>query len=165
MASVETTKKARAIQLFRAGWSVREIARQLQTSASYVANVLIAGGFAPDYVDLYTHTGPQNDYSETMRGVLRFKDVAAAHEAVTKIDALYHEFEEQKNRAGQHQCQVLALTGKNRAEGIGKIAEARIFADWLRDHLDVADRPEDSVQPRLAMEETHPSTAVTQRAA
>jgi hypothetical protein len=36
-----------------------------------------------------------------------------------------------------HQCEVLALTGKNRAEGIGKLAEARVFAEWLRDHLTV----------------------------
>jgi len=36
-----------------------------------------------------------------------------------------------------HQCQVLALVGKNRAEGIGKWQEATLFADWLATHLDV----------------------------
>jgi hypothetical protein len=35
----------------------------------------------------------------------------------------------------------MALTGKNRAEGIGKHEEARIFMEWLASHLDTSHVP------------------------
>src|SRR4051812_16444928 len=72
------------------------------------------------------------------RGVLRFKDVEAAEASVARIDELFHQFAQTNDRRGQHQAQLMALIGKNRAEGIGKLAEARVFADWLVAHLDTA---------------------------
>ena len=51
--------------------------------------------------------------------------------------------------------QLLALTGKNRAEGIGKRAEARIFADWLIEHLQITEDREAAVSTaRLQLIET-----------
>jgi hypothetical protein len=72
---------------------------------------------------------------------LRFKDVRAATESVERIDALFHQFAAENDRRGQHQAQLMALIGKNRAEGIGKLDEARLFAEWLVAHLDVAHVP------------------------
>ena len=46
---------------------------------------------------------------------------------------------------------MLALIGKNRAEGIGKWREARLFADWLASHLEV-NTPE-GVAAQLAIPE------------
>ncbi|MCC2669399.1 MAG: hypothetical protein K0Q72_1870 [Armatimonadetes bacterium] len=135
------TKKELAVGMYQKGMRVDSIAEVLGSDPSYVANVLIERGFTPEYVDLYTSTGPQNRYAAMLSGVLRFKDVAAARESVRKIDELHTQFEAQRDRRGMHQCELLALTGKNRAAGIGKWQEARVFGDWLSDHLYVA-RPE-----------------------
>jgi hypothetical protein len=149
------SKRQLAQELYGQGLRVDAIAKLLQTDPAYVANSLIAAGQAPSYVDLYTHTGPQNQYAQMLAGVLRFKDIEAARESVARIDELYHQFEAARDRRGQHQAQLLALTGKNRAEGIGKRREARLFADWLIEHLVVEDDQEApaavAVQPQLRL--------------
>jgi hypothetical protein len=150
-----TTKRQLARELYARGLRVDSIAELLETDPAYVANALIEAGHAPAYVDLYTHTGPQNRYARMLAGVLKFKDLKAARDSVARIDALYHEFEEAGDRRGQHQVQLLALTGKNRAEGIGKREEARLFADWLIEHLGVEDDREEPAaalkQPQLLL--------------
>jgi hypothetical protein len=150
-----TTKRQLALELYERGLRVDSIAELLETDAAYVANSLIAAGHAPAYVDLYTHTGPQNRYARMLAGVLKFKDLEAARESVARIDELYHRFAEARDRRGQHQVQLLALTGKNRAEGIGKRQEARLFADWLIEHLAVEDEREEPAvalpQPQLRL--------------
>ena len=35
------------------------------------------------------------------------------------------------NRRARHRAQLMPLTGKNLAEGIGKLKEAKVFRDWL----------------------------------
>ena len=131
------TKKDLALSLHSAGRSVVEIARALETHPSYIANVLAAAGKSPDYSDLYVSTTAQNGYARMMQGVLRFRDIETAAESVRRIDAMYEHFTYQNDRRGMHQAQLLALTGKNRAEGIGKYAEAQLFAEWLTMHLSV----------------------------
>ena len=137
----QLTKKDLALSLRAAGRTVEEIAQALQCSPSYVANVLIAAGRPTDYSDLYTSSSAQNAYARTFNGVLRFKNVEAARESVARIDALFHHYAGEHDRRGQHQAQLMALIGKNRAEGIGKLEEAKIFADWLVTHLDTAHAP------------------------
>src|SRR5437870_8016239 len=160
------TKKELAVGMYEKGMRVETIAELLHTDPSYVANALIERGIAPSYVDLYTSTGPQNRYAALLAGVLRFRDVEAARASVDRINALYEQFEVNRDRRGMHQCQVLALIGKNRAEGIGKWREARLFADWLAAHLHVY-RPEGEViqlamplpQEELEVEEALPLAA------
>ena len=135
------TKKELAVRMFERGIRVESIAELLDTDPSYVANALIERGHAPNYVDLYTSTGPQNRYAAMLSGVLRFRDMQAARASVQRIDELFEQFAETRDRRGMHQCQVLALIGKNRAEGIGKWEQAQLFADWLAGHLHVY-RPE-----------------------
>jgi len=136
------SKRQLSQELYGQGLRVDTIAELLETDPAYVANSLIAVGYTPAYTDLYTHTGPQNRYAQMLAGVLRFKNLEAARESVTRIDELYHRFEEARDRRGQHQAQLLALTGKNRAEGLGKRREARLFADWLIEHLAVEEERE-----------------------
>ena len=149
------SKRALAVELSSQGLRVDTIAQILETDPAYVANALIAAGHSPAYVDLYTHTGPQNRYARMLAGVLKFRDVQSARESVARIDELYHQFEAARDRRGQHQAQLLALTGKNRAEGIGKRQEARLFADWLIDHLQIEEERETvaaaSSQPQLQL--------------
>ncbi len=135
------TKKDLALSLHAAGRTVEEIAKALNCAPSYVANVLIASGKSSDYSDLYTSSVAQNAYARMFNGVLRFKNVEAARESVARIDELFHMFEHERDRRGQHQAQLMALIGKNRAEGIGKLAEAQIFREWLLSHLDTTHAP------------------------
>src|SRR5579871_692706 len=144
------TKKDLALSLRASGRSVEEIAQALECSPSYVANVLIAAGKTSDYSDLYTSSIAQNSYARMFSGVLRFKNVEAAQESVARIDALFHQFEQEHDRRGQHQAQLMALIGKNRAEGIGKVAEAKVFSEWLVAHLDTAEAPPCDLQPNFA---------------
>lgn len=145
--SKRMSKRQRSRELYEQGLRVDAISEVLGTDPAYVANSLIAAGHAPEYVDLYTHTGPQNRYAGMLAGVLRFKDLTAARESVARIDEMYHQFKQTRDRRGQHQAQLLALTGKNRAEGLGKREEARLFADWLIEHLSVEDEPETATAP------------------
>lgn len=131
------TKKDLALSLHAAGRTVEEIARALETHPSYIANVLAAAGKTPDYSDLYVTSAALSGYAKQFQGVLRFKDMASAQESVRRIDEMYHQFEQQRDRRGQHQAQLVALIGKNRAEGLGKYHEAQLFADWLVNHLAV----------------------------
>jgi hypothetical protein len=131
------TKKTLALSLHAAGRTVEEIARALQTQPSYIANVLAAAGKSPDYSDLYVNSAIQSGYARQFQGVLRFKDIDSARASVARIDDIYRQYFNERDRRGQHQAQLMALIGKNRAEGIGKFAEAQVFADWLIEHLQV----------------------------
>jgi hypothetical protein len=143
------TKKDLTVGMHEKGMRVDAIAELLDSDPSYIANVLIERGYTPEYIDLYTSTGPQNRYAAQLSGVLRFKDVAAARESVRKINELHVQFEAQRDRRGMHQCQVLALTGKNRAEGMNKWQEAKVFADWLADHLNIVRPAQEVIQLTL----------------
>jgi hypothetical protein len=128
-----SSKKQRILDTFRSGISdPAEIAAYTEASPSYVAQVLRAAGLLDGYFDLYTSTAnEQNVYSRYFRGVLSFRDVAAARASVQRIDELYRHFEQIGDRAGQHQAMVIALTGQNRARWSGKTREAAIFREWL----------------------------------
>jgi hypothetical protein len=131
------TKKSLALSLHNAGYTVEAIAQALDTSPSYIANVVAAAGRTPDYHDLYVSTAALSGYAKQFQGVLRFKDVETARKSVQRLDEMYRAFVQQGDRRGQHHAQLLALIGKNRAEGIGKYEEAQVFANWLRAHLAV----------------------------
>ncbi len=145
----QLTKKELAQSMHASGRSVEDIAQTLKCSPSYVANILSAAGKASEYSDLYTSSIAQNAYARMFSGVLRFKNVEAARESVARIDELFHQFAQARDRRGQHQAQLMALIGKNRAEGIGKTAEAKVFLEWLTTHLDTAQSPACDVQGRL----------------
>lgn len=127
------TKKQRIIELYDRGYAVESIADALTTNPSYVANTLIQSGRPVDYEDLYTTTSGRV-YSKEARmlsGTLKFKDVESATESVKRLEAAFTQFVHEGNKRGQHRAQMLALIGKNRADGIGKYKEASIFRDWL----------------------------------
>src|SRR5882724_1745854 len=100
------TKKELALSLHASGRTVEDIAQTLHCTPSYIANVLIASGKSSDYSDLYTSSIVQNAYARMFNGVLRFKNTEAAKESVAKIDSLFHQFEQEHDRRGQHQAQL-----------------------------------------------------------
>ena len=132
----KVSKKDRILELYAQGVTeIDRIAAEVDTRASYVANVLQDAGQLRGYFDLYTTTNrEQNAYSRFFRGVLSFKSVEAARQSVERLDRLYRYFERAGDRAGQHHAEVLALTGRNRARWSGKTEEAKIFMDWLVSH-------------------------------
>lgn len=139
------SKKERMVRLYDRGFDVESIADALATSPSYVANVLIQSGRPVEYEDLYTTTSGRL-YSEEARrlaGVLRFKDVEAARESVRRLDQAFRQFAREGSKRGQHRAQMLALVGRNRAAGIGKLEEANIFRDWLVKTLSAEQRQEE----------------------
>src|SRR4029453_2506559 len=103
------TKKGLALSLHAAGYTVEAIAQALETSPSYIANVVAAAGKIPDYQDLYVSTAALSGYAKQFQGVLRFKDVEAARASVQRIDEMYRAFAQHSDRRGQHQAQLLAL--------------------------------------------------------
>ncbi|HND09333.1 MAG TPA: hypothetical protein PKI49_12345 [Pseudomonadota bacterium] len=129
------TKKQLSVSMYDRGMNVVAIAKLLRCEPSYVANALIDQGRVPAYVDLYTSTGPQNEDAKELEGVLKFTDAASARDSVAKIEKLWQRFSAERNRRGMHQCEVVALIGRNRAIGIGKHVEAQVFADWLLERL------------------------------
>ncbi len=131
-----SSKKQQILDLYKSGRTDPvELAAHTETRPSYVAQVLQKAGLVSGYFDLYTTTASeQNVYSRYFRGVLSFKNVAAARASIARIDELYRHFEEMGDRAGQHQAMVIALTGQNRARWIGKQREAAIFHAWLCTH-------------------------------
>jgi hypothetical protein len=131
--SKRETKKATILRLFQSGIrDINQLAEHIDTRPSYIATVLQQAGLLQGYCDLYTTTSyEQNSYSKFFRNVLSFKDLAAAQASVARIDSLYRYFARMGDRAGQHQAQVLALIGRNRARWCGKQQEAAIFTEWL----------------------------------
>ena len=87
----------------------------------------------------------ENSIREGSSGVRLSAPHAARYaRPVARLTELHDEFTRLRDRRGIHQCEVLALTGKNRAEGIGKWREAQVFAEWLRARLHVT-RPDAEV--------------------
>jgi len=131
------TKKDVILRLYRAGMqNVAEISQSAQTTPSYVAAVLRAQGYLTGYYDLYTNTGePMNVYSKQFRGQLGFRNVEVARSSVERLERSYLEFENTRDRAGQHHCLLTALTLFDRARWSGKSTEAEIFRAWLVSRL------------------------------
>jgi hypothetical protein len=134
----KVTKKSRILSMYETGLDIEMIAEALDTNPSYVANTIAEAGLPVPYFDLYTTTSATTTsrYGREFAGVLHFKDIDSARESVRRIDEMYHQYQKNKDRRGQHQAQMMALIGKNRAAGIGKIEEADVFATWLKTHLD-----------------------------
>lgn len=131
-ATKRTTKKAQIIQLYPEIPDVEALARALDTSPSYVANTLIDAGYTVSYSDVFTTSrAPVSSYARLFAGVLKFKDEAAAHQSIARIDSLYRHFAETNDFRGMYQAQQLALLGKLRARALGKFTISRLFADWL----------------------------------
>lgn len=127
------SKKDQIVLLYTSGiGNVEEIATIVGSRPSYVASVLQVAGLLSGYFDLYTTTAqPMNVYSEVFASRLGYKNEPAARQSVELLDRFYHQFEQAKDRAGQHHALVMALTMFNRARWIGKVREADIFREWL----------------------------------
>lgn len=127
------TKKEQIASLYRAGiTAVDELAMLTKASPSYVASVLRDAKLLGGYFDLYTSTQlPMNVYSKYFRGQLGFKNVATARRSVQYLDTLFQQFGRIEDRAGQHHAMYLALTIHNRAYWSGKIAESKLFRNWI----------------------------------
>lgn len=135
------TKKEQIIGLFKSGTTnVQEIARAAAASLSYVGSVLQEQGLMTGYFDLYTTTAnPMNVYSKLFVNKLGFRNEQTARRSVAELDRAYTEFNQTRDRAGQHHALEMALVMFNRARWTGKTVEAEIFRRWLIAHLDLSE--------------------------
>lgn len=109
-------------------------------SLSYIANVLKQAGTQVDYEDRYSDPLIPIGYAARLEGALQFHDLAAAEDALVKLDAAYRDYESVSDHAGARLVQKLALRGKQRAESLAsnsrvsaqKRAEKREIANWFR---------------------------------
>ncbi|MEC9399274.1 MAG: hypothetical protein VX475_16735 [Myxococcota bacterium] len=148
--STRETIKSRVLELYNEGTTdVLEIADELETRPSYVASILRAANLNEEYFDLYTSTQhPMNVYSYHFVDKLRFKDAEVARDSIEVIDEVYHLYEEDGDRAGQHHAMMMALVMANRARYSGKLDVARLFKAWLQERLDEFDiDPEFELEP------------------
>lgn len=148
--STRETIKSRVLELYNEGTTdVLEIADELETRPSYVASILRAANLNEEYFDLYTSTQhPMNVYSYHFVDKLRFKDAEVARDSIDVIDEVYHLYEEDGDRAGQHHAMMMALVMANRARYSGKLDVARLFKAWLQERLDEFDiDPEFELEP------------------
>lgn len=134
----KVTKKEQIITLFQKGnREIESIAKSIEASPSYVADVLHRAGLLREYNDLYTSTKFSiNVYAELFANRMRFKTIALAKGSITYLDSCYKRFEKAGDKAGQHHTLTVALTMFHRASGIGKLQEAELFRKWLIQRLE-----------------------------
>jgi hypothetical protein len=133
------TKKDQIIELFMSGMTnVQELAKVSNASLSYVGSVLQEAGLMTGYFDLYTTTAnPMNVYSKLFINKLGFRNEEVARRSVEELDRAYRQFDETRDRAGQHHALEMGLVMFDRARWTGKRCEAEIFREWLIAHLDL----------------------------
>lgn len=133
------TKKNQIVELFTSGMtSVSQIAKVTEASLSYVSSVLQDAGLMTGYFDLYTTTAnPMNVYSKRFVNKLGFRNEESAQQSVSELDRAYQQFDQERDRAGQHHALEMALIMFNRARWTGKLREAEIFREWLIRHLNL----------------------------
>lgn len=135
------TKKDQIVELFTSGvTNVSQVAKITDASLSYVSTVLQDAGLLTGYFDLYTTTAnPMNVYSQRFVNKLGFRNEETARRSVGELDSAYQQFDQERDRAGQHHALEMALVMFDRARWTGKPREAGIFRDWLINHLDLPD--------------------------
>ncbi len=109
-------------------------------SLSYIASVLRQAGTQVDYGDRYSDPAIPPRYATRLEGVLRFHDLAAAEDALGKLDAAYRDYRSASDHAGERLVRTLILRGKQRAESLAassrvsaeKRLEKREIANWFR---------------------------------
>lgn len=132
---LKNTKKQQILAMYAMGVAdIPELAQLTGSKPSYVASVLQKSGLIHGYFDLYTGSKESmNVYSRFFTGKLGFRDLETAQKSIDLIDQVYHDFEADKDRAGQHHALVMALTMFDRARWCNKPLEAEIFRSWLVD--------------------------------
>ena len=138
------TKKEQIVEIFTSGiTNVSQVAKITDASLSYVSSVLQGAGLLTGYFDLYTTTAnPMNVYSRRFVNKLGFRNEETAQRSVQELDVAYQQFEQERDRAGQHHTLEMALIMFDRARWTGKQREAQVFRDWLTSHLDLPEAVE-----------------------
>jgi len=111
-----------------------------QPSLSYIAGVLRQAGAQINYEDRYTGPAIPPAYAGRLQGVLHFRDLATAEDALRKLDGAYRDYELAGDRSGMQLVRKLVLHGKKRAgslAGNARVNEAKRrekgeIANWFR---------------------------------
>ena len=109
-------------------------------SLSYIANVLREAGTRVEFNHRYVDPWMEEPYAARLTGLLQFRDLETAECALRKLDEAYREYQKASDRKGAKLVRLLALKGKQRAEGLAanprisptRRAEKGEIASWFR---------------------------------
>ncbi|MGD0128829.1 MAG: hypothetical protein ABSF46_26040 [Terriglobia bacterium] len=132
-----------------------------RTSPSYIAGVLRAAGKQVEYYDRFADAPIEEPYASRLRDALEFHDLASAEASLRKLDAVYREYTDARDRAGVRWVLILLQKGKLRASSLAanprvspeKRAEKAEIAMWFRIWLETPNLFFDWLELRKASEE------------
>jgi hypothetical protein len=107
-----------------------------RTSLGYIASVLREAGHEVQYEDAYSNPEMPEPYRTRLHGVLEFRDLASAEQSLTKLDAIYREYQSALDRVGAGWVQALVKKGKLRARSLA--ANPRVQAHKRREKQEIA---------------------------
>lgn len=133
----------------------------LKTSPSYIAQVLRKAGKNVEYSDGFAETMMEEPYASRLRNLLQFHDFASTEASLRKLDEVYREYQQAKDRTGAGLVRALLQKGKLRAGSLAanprvspdKRAEKAEIAAWFRVWLETPDLFFDWLELRKASEE------------
>ena len=131
------------------------------TSPSYIAGILRSAGKQVEYYDRFADPPIEEPYASRLRNVLEFHDLRSAEASLRKLDELYREYRDARDRTGERAVRTLLLKGKLRASSLAanpcvsqeKRAEKAEIATWFRIWLETPDLFFDWLELRKASEE------------
>ncbi len=103
----------------------------------------------------------ESPYREVLAGILAFSTFAQAEETLTKLKALFQQYQSKNDRKGVEYCRQIAVVGRRRAEFIGRNKKVRLqkrlqkmeMANWFRIWLETPALFEDWLSMRKHTEE------------
>jgi phytoene dehydrogenase-like protein len=134
---------------------------QDKTSLAYIASVLREAGLQVEYEDRYSDPIMQEPYASRLAGVLEFHDLASAERSLRKLDAVYRDYRDARDRVGMNLVRALTTKGKLRAQSLAanprvqpqKRLEKQEISRWFQVWLETPDLLSDWLALRKSSEE------------
>ena len=118
-----------------------------RTSIEYITSILREAGYVVHYRDRYSDPFIPEPYSNRLKGVLEFRDLASAEQSLLRFDAIYREYQSAADQAGVKWVRALVKKGKLRARSLAanprvqaqKRQEKQEIASWFQVWLETPD--------------------------
>jgi hypothetical protein len=107
-----------------------------RTSLGYIASVLRQAGHEVQFEDPYSNPEMPEPYRTRLHGVLEFHDLASAEQSLTKLDAIFREYQSARDHVGAGWVHALVKKGKLRARSLA--ASSRVHAPKRLEKQEIA---------------------------
>ncbi|HLI30251.1 MAG TPA: hypothetical protein VKV79_04005 [Terriglobia bacterium] len=137
-------KKAGAAEIRAIEERLAQSSGAAKRSSSYIVQVLRDAGVKVEYSDRYGDAPMPEPYASSLKGKLKFHDLAEAESSIRELDSAFRAYERAGDRTGAAFVRSILLKGRLRAEGLAGSARvqpqkrrekaeiARWFAVWLQ---------------------------------